>query len=99
MCGHTSREPDPEWLPVVAGEGWLVITRDQHLRLRTAEVREILRHGAKVVTIVGPRDEKLDTFRQLEITMINWRRIEALVDLPGPFIYQASRSGLTRIAP
>lgn len=34
------------------------------------------------------------TFDQLEIVMCQWRRIEALLDVPGPFIYMATRSAL-----
>jgi PIN like domain len=93
------KTPDTEWLPIVAVQGWLVITRDQHLRQRRAEIAAILDSGAKVVTIVGSSaKERLDTFSQLEILMINWRGINELVDVPGPFVYTASRSGLTEVA-
>lgn len=55
-------------------------------------------NGARLVAIVASSArEKLDNFGILEIVMINWRRIEALVGLPGPFVYTASRSGLMKV--
>ena len=33
-------------------------------------------------------------FEQLEIVMCQWRKIEALLEKPGPFIYVASRTRL-----
>jgi hypothetical protein len=34
---------------------------------------------------------------QLEIVMSQWRRIEALADEAGPFIWRATRSGLAKV--
>jgi hypothetical protein len=41
-------------------------------------------------------DEALDTFHQLEVLMCQWRKIEALLQRPGPFIYIATRTTLRR---
>lgn len=90
--------PDLVWLPIVAAAGWLIITRDQQIRHRPAEIRAVTDNGARLVAIVaGSAREKLDNFGILEIAMINWRRIESLLELPGPFVYTASRSGLTKV--
>jgi hypothetical protein len=35
--------------------------------------------------------------RDNEVFMTQWRRIEALIDVPGPFIVRASRTAMTRI--
>jgi hypothetical protein len=35
---------------------------------------------------------------QLELVMTQWREIEKLADLPGPFVFAAYRTALTRIA-
>lgn len=99
-----TRTPDEEWLPIVAQQGWLVITRDQNLRNKTVEMDSILRHGAKVVTIVNARRSKglerpkLDVFRQLQILLTHWENVEELFDLPGPFIYDVSQTGMHKIA-
>ncbi len=98
------KTPDSEWLPVVAQHGWLVITRDQNLRNKTVEMESILRHGAKVVTIVNARrykgvePPKLDVFRQLRILLTHWDDVEGLLDVPGPFIYDVSPTGIHKIA-
>jgi len=99
-----TRTPDHEWLPVAAENGWLVITRDQNLRNKTVEIETILRHGAKVITIVNSRTHKgveppkLDVFRQLRVLLMHWDDIEGLLDLPGPFIYDISLTGIHKIA-
>lgn len=87
--------PDPEWIPFVASQGWLIITRDKRIQSRIAERVAVLRTGARMVNLAGP--DAGDTWRQLEIVMINWRRIEQLLDAPGPFIYSASRTTLRPI--
>jgi hypothetical protein len=35
---------------------------------------------------------------QLEVFMTQWRRIEALIPEPGPFIWRVSRTAMTPIA-
>jgi hypothetical protein len=95
------KTPDLEWMPVVGRAGWLVITRDQHIRQRTKEVEAYYEHNIKCVAIVTqhPKTEKLDTFRQLEIVMSNWRRLDQLADEQGPFVFTLARGGLSKIEP
>jgi hypothetical protein len=89
---------DDVWLPIVANAGWLIITRDQNIRKHRAEIKAVMDNGARLVAIVGrSAKEKLDNFAILEIFMINWRRIEPLLLLPGPFVYTASRTGLSKV--
>ena len=40
--------------------------------------------------------EGTSTWPQLEIVMASWRRIEALLDLPGPFIFTVTRTALAK---
>jgi hypothetical protein len=42
-------------------------------------------------------DEALDTFHQLEVFMCQWRRIEAVLDEAGPFIYIATRTTMRQV--
>jgi hypothetical protein len=44
----------------------------------------------------GP--EAVDTWAQLEIVMTQWRAIEPLADLGGPFIYTATRTTLRPVS-
>lgn len=58
---------DPDWMPIVAERGLVVLTRDKHIRTRPAELRIYLEHGIRSVWIgakqdLGPRDQ-LDLFQ------------------------------------
>ncbi len=86
---------DTEWIPMVAGLGWLVITRDRHMLSRPAERQEILQSGARHVRL-DPSKGQLSKWDQLEILMIRWRSIEAVADQPGPWVYAATRSRLRK---
>jgi hypothetical protein len=48
-----------------------------------------------MITLAGP--EATTTWAQLEIMMCQWRRIDALVDVPGPYIYSATRTSLRSV--
>ena len=77
----------------------MILTSDQHIRSRRAELKAVVDSGARLVAVVASSpNERLNNFGILEIVMINWRRIEALEQLPGPYVYTASRSGLTKVA-
>lgn len=96
-CPIKPGELDIDWLPVVAERGWLVLTRDSQIQQHRAEINAVRDCGAKMVALAS-RDAS-NTWGQLEIVMTQWRTLEELVDLPGPFIYTASRvGGLRRIA-
>ena len=38
--------PDEEWIALVGGMGWVALTKDKHLRYRTAEIQSVVRHKA-----------------------------------------------------
>jgi hypothetical protein len=86
---------DVDWLPIVAEQGWLIITRDSHIRQHRAEINAVMDHGAKMVALAS--EDAGNTWSQLEVVMTQWREIEKLVDLPGPFVYTAHRTSLTKI--
>jgi hypothetical protein len=41
--------------------------------------------------------EATNTWAQLEIVMNRWRSIEDLLEVPGPFIYTATRTTLRKV--
>lgn len=88
---------DVDWLPVVAEQGWLIITRDAHIRQHRAEINAVIEHGAKMVALAS--DDAGTTWAQLEVVMTQWRELARLADLSGPFVYTAHRTSLKRIAP
>ena len=98
-CPITDPETDDDiWIPIVARSGWLIITRDQAIRQKPTEIAAVRSSGAGMVAIVASSPtEALNNFGILEIFMINWRKIEPLVGLPGPFIFTASRSTFARV--
>ena len=83
---------DTDWIPIVARAGWLIITRDSRIQERRAEVAAVRENAAKMVALSGR--EAGSTWLQLELFMRQWRRIEPLAALTGPFIFAATRSGL-----
>lgn len=86
---------DPVWIPTVAAQGWLIITRDSQILDHLAEISAVRVHGAKMVTLAA-RDAG-STWGQLEVLMRQWRAIERLLDQPGPFVYTATRTTLRPI--
>lgn len=85
---------DPVWIPEVTRRGWVIVTRDRHIRDRRRQFDLVREYDARLVVLVG--DEAIGTWAQLEVVMTQWRRIEALTEGPGPFIYTASRTSWRR---
>jgi PIN like domain len=87
---------DHVWIPAVAAQDWLIITRDRHIQDHRAEIAAVWEHGAKMITLSGA--DAGSTWAQLEILMTQWRRIERLNDEEtGPFIYTATRTSLRSV--
>jgi hypothetical protein len=86
---------DTDWIPVVASRGWLIITRDNNIIANRAEIQAVRENGAKMVAL--NQQDARNVWGQLEVFMTRWRDIENLVADPGPFIWRASRTALTRI--
>lgn len=86
------RTPDSVWIPQVAAQGWLIITRDSRIQDHRAEIAAVRDNGARMVALSGP--EARGTWAQLEVLMAQWRAVEALAVKPGPFIYTATRTRL-----
>ena len=87
---------DPDWIPVVAARGWLIITRDSKIIENRNEIGAVRESSAKMVAL-NQRDAQTK-WGQLEVFMTQWRRIEALISEPGPFIWRASRTAMTPIS-
>jgi PIN like domain len=81
---------DSEWIPEVTRQGWLIITRDSNIAVNRAEIAAVRDNNARMVALAGR--EAIGTWAQLEVLLTQWRRIEALLGEPGPFIYSATRT-------
>jgi PIN like domain len=86
---------DYVWIPEAARQGWLIITRDRHIQDRPAEIEAVRASGARMINLAA--DDAIGTFAQFEVLMCQWRRIEALIEEEGPFIYSVTRTSFRRI--
>ncbi len=86
---------DTEWIPEVAKRGWLIVTRDNNIIENRNEIIAVRESGAKMVAL--NQQDARRKWGQLEVFMTQWRRIEALIDEPGPFIRRVSRTAVTPI--
>jgi hypothetical protein len=87
---------DPDWVPAVTAQGWLIVTRDSRIAQHRAEVAAVRDNGARLVALSGR--EATSTWAQLEIVMSQWRRIEELLDQDGPFVYSLTRTSLRQVS-
>jgi hypothetical protein len=87
--------PDAAWIPETARQQWLIITRDRRIQDRRAEIDAVRTSRARMVTLTAA--DAVDTFHQLESLMCQWRRIEQLLELDGPFIYTLTRTSFRRL--
>lgn len=81
---------DDVWIPAVAKQGLVIVTRDSKIQRRVAELNAVRDNIARMVALVS-KDART-VWSQLEVLMIQWRRIGAVRSEPGPFIYRASRT-------
>ncbi len=96
-CSVTSpRALDSDWIPIVSSQGLLIITRDRHIKSHTAEIEAVMSAKGRLVAL-GSVDAAT-TWGQLEVVMTQWRWLEELRDLPGPFVYSLYRMGKTKVA-
>lgn len=56
---------DPVWIPRVAAEGWVIITRDSAIQGHSREVGAVYEHGARMVALAGHAART--KFEQLEV--------------------------------
>lgn len=94
-CPIAASALDPQWLPKVAAQDWLVITRDRRIQQHKREIDAVREHGVKMIALAG--DDAVNKWAQLEVVMCRWRDIEKKLTEPGPFIYRATRTRLSPI--
>lgn len=93
-CPITSTDvKDTDWLPIVAAEGWLIVSRDHNIRETPAERYAVRDSDAKMVALAG--QDAGNKWAQLELFMRHWRQIEELCDEPGPFIRRVTYRGIS----
>lgn len=74
---------DTAWIRVVTQHGWAIITRDRRIASRPDELETVRATSARAFAITS--EERLTTWHMLEIVFSQWRKIEELAEVPGPF--------------
>ena len=86
---------DTDWIPAVTAQGLVIVTRDSKIQRRHLELHAVSEHNARMIALAS--EDAKTVWNQLEVFLIQWRRIEALTEENGPFIYRASRSRLAAV--
>jgi hypothetical protein len=92
---RTAATLDEDWIPAVSAEGWLIITRDKKIQDHRLQVAAVVDNAARMVALSSA--DAGNKWAQLEVVMSRWRDIEKLLELPGPFIYTATRTSLEEV--
>ena len=82
---------DRVWLREVGERGWIVLTKDQHIRYRETELKALIAANARAFVLTGGSlqgHEMAEAFKNAYPKMI--RCIEKY---PGPFIARVTKSG------
>lgn len=84
---HDAR--DDEWIPQVAARGWIIVTADRRIRLRSHEKQAVLLTNARVIGLTMGKA----TFEQLAANFVRTMpRIERFIaQTPAPFFAVLSR--------
>jgi hypothetical protein len=78
----------------VAALGWIVITRDRYHAHRPAGIAAVV--GAKASHVRLDPGSALNRWGQLEIVVSQWRRTEALEEMPGPWVHVITRTTIRK---
>jgi hypothetical protein len=88
---------DPDWMPVIAGLGLVVISRDRHIKSKAAELEAYRALGLRAFWIAGDRD--LGNWENLTRLVKWWPTVERLIDAKGagPWFYALNLTSVTEI--
>jgi hypothetical protein len=82
--------------PAGQRQNLLIVTRDSKIQQHSAEIAAVVDNQGRMVALSS--GDASTVWGQLEVVMTQWRRIEELWELPGPFIYTATRTVLKKVA-
>lgn len=87
---------DETWLTDAGGKGWLVLTKDDRIRRRPAELDAIIRFRVRVACLTAAN---LTEPEQVQRIMANINRIEQRYRRPGPWIVAIHERSLHQVWP
>lgn len=88
---------DEVWLARAGDEGWLVITRDKHVRTRPGERQKIIDHGVGCFIINQKQDPTKWEYLMLIARTLD-DMLEKFASTPRPFGYTVDKQGVIRRA-
>ena len=74
----------------------VILTRDSKIHLHRAEISAVMENSGCMLALSS--SEATTVWGQLEIVMSQWRRIEELAELPGPYVYTVTRTSMSKLA-
>src|SRR5947207_2100781 len=83
-CVINAGAKDPDWIPQVAANDWVAITRDRNVARTPAEKAAVQRHGLRMVVLDVRKDPT--TWGELSIVTTRWSDIDQLTSATGPRI-------------
>lgn len=83
-------DKDLDWIPKVAAEGWVIITRDSQIQAHPSLMAAVRSSGARMAALTGK--DAMDVWAQLRLVLPHWDRIEAVLTETGPVIYSLTRT-------
>lgn len=88
---------DPDWMPIVARLGLVVLIRDKRIRKKPVELATFRGHKLRAFGLAGAKD--LTNWGYLELVVRHWARIEGTVGArgAGPWFYALTEGGLAEV--
>jgi PIN like domain len=74
---------DPDWIPIVAARGWLVITNDRHIRTRPGEADQARDVGLRCVCL-RPTVKDATPWDFMVVLTRHWPAVDQLARRAGP---------------
>lgn len=88
---------DVEWIPVVAANGWVILTKDKNIRRNRGEREALLLSHARVFTLTSGNMRGADMAALFVGHLAEMEHISG--SQPAPFVYTIGPGGLYRIYP
>ncbi len=84
---------DVDWIPLLAGTDWVIVTCDQHIQTRKAEARALRNSGASAI-FINPFFANLSLIKKGEWLLRHWPEIMARAEAEiQPFYFQLQHNG------
>jgi hypothetical protein len=87
---------DEVWIPEVTRRGWVILMKDDKVRMKPRERDALVGSGARVFCVTNAQ---LTGDQMAERLVVNLERIVRRSETPGPYIYGVYRDGLRKLFP